>query len=233
MEEYIRDYITHFLNRLQILNLSFKPLALVLKVCNTWQALNSTFNKKKYFTAFNQGNDNQNFPNYPLKLNSSSLETSLMCQPVLAIKMDTNFKLQNWVESKIYFHIKIPSTLLRALFANLNFWLRSLLFFTIYSFMKNSRPCLKLSSSGVTAARVKIFHTKFSGYSKMASNRMRKCMILFGVNRVISFRSTVFRTERDRVKEATISATNFARCIDLISGIDSRSLNWSHRQNCK
>lgn len=66
----------------------------------------------------------------------------------------------------------------------------------------------------------------------MASNSIRKYIVLFAVSCLMSTRSTVFNTARERVKEATISATNFARCIDPVSGIDSRSLKWSQRQNC-
>lgn len=128
-------------------------------------------------------------------------------------------------------HMRIPSALLRAFFAILNFSVMALLVFTTYSLMKNSMPRLRLSSSGVTATRVNMFQISLSGYSKRASNSIRKCIIPFGVSTLILPSSTDFKTARERVKEETISATNFARCIDLISCIDSSSLKWSQRQN--
>ena len=43
--------------------------------------------------------------------------------------------------------------------------------------MKISMPCLRLSSSGVMATCVKMFHISLSGYSKRASNSM-SCLML-------------------------------------------------------
>ena len=96
--------------------------------------------------------------------------------------------------------------------------------------IKISMPCLRLSSSGVMATRVKMFHISLSGYSKRASNSILKCIILFGVSCFMLPSSIVFKTARERVKEATISTTNFAWCIEQIIGIDSSFLKWSQEK---
>lgn len=130
-------------------------------------------------------------------------------------------------------HIRIPSALSRAFFTSLNFSCAALFVLTMCSFTKNWIPCRRLSSSGVTATRVNMFHTRLSPRSKIASNSIRKCIILFGVSCPMSLKSTAFKTARERVKEEIISATNLARFMDLVSCIDSSCLKWSQRQNCR
>lgn len=132
----------------------------------------------------------------------------------------------------ILVHMSTPSILLRAFFAILNFLANALLDLTTCSLTKNSIPFRRVSNSGSIATLVNEFHMTLSGYSNKASNNIRKCMILFEVSCPASLNSTLFKTESERVKEAIISATNFARCMDLNSGMDSSSLNWSQRQYC-
>lgn len=121
-------------------------------------------------------------------------------------------------------HIKTPSILLRAFFAILNLLARDFSLLKTYLLMKSSMSLLRGSYSGVTATRVKMFQTFLSGNSNMASNSIRKCIILFGDRFLGSISSTAFKTARERLKDSIILAVNFAKCIDLINGIDSSSL---------
>ena len=83
--------------------------------------------------------------------------------------------------------------------------------------MKISIPCLRLSSSGVTDTRVKMFHISLSDTQK-------------GPQIAWAAWCCHLKTARERVKEATISTTNFAWCIELITGIDSSYLKWSQEK---
>lgn len=121
-------------------------------------------------------------------------------------------------------HNSCPSIFFSACFAILNFCSEEFRELITYLLMKNLIPVRRDSYSGVTAIRENAFHTILSGNSKMASKSIRKCIILFGVNWRGSLRSTILSAASERLKEATISAVNFARCIDLISGIVSSSL---------
>ena len=80
--------------------------------------------------------------------------------------------------------------------------------------MKISMPCLRLSSSGVTDTRVKMFHISLSDTQK-------------GPPIAWAAWCCHLKTARERVKEATISTTKFAWCIELIIGIDTSYLKWS------
>ncbi|MFS7916494.1 hypothetical protein Hanom_Chr02g00177751 [Helianthus anomalus] len=98
--------------------------------------------------------------------------------------------------------------------------------------MKNLIPVLRVSycRDPLPAIRLNIFQTTLSAYSKTASKNILKCIIFLVVSFVVSCRSAFFKTASESVKLDTISALNFARCIDLISCIDSNSVYWSHIQ---
>ena len=83
--------------------------------------------------------------------------------------------------------------------------------------MKISIPCLRLSSSGVTDTRVKMFHISLSDTQK-------------GPPIAWAAWCCHLKTARERVKEATISTTKFAWCIELIIGIDTSYLKWSQEK---
>lgn len=112
----------------------------------------------------------------------------------------------------------------RAFFAILNFAGATELPLTTYRSIKNSKLFLSISSSGTAAMRVNTFQTAASEFSKIASNSIRKCIILLGVRCCGSVRSTDFRIAREREKEANISDVNLARFLDLFNCMESRSV---------
>nr|ACN36334.1 unknown [Zea mays] len=132
-------------------------------------------------------------------------------------------------------YIRTPAVLSSAFFAILNLLAKSFPESSAITccLMNITMPSLNTSSSGRPATRVKTFHTRASSFCSKVSNSIRKCETLAGVISTGLARLTTFKVARESVKFNSISATSFARFMDLLDSILSSSLKWSQMQYCK